>query len=335
MRVLVTGGAGYIGSVTVEVLRERGHHVEALDDLSTGHRGAVPASVVLHETSYTDAGVVEGILRRGSMDAVLHLGARSLVGESVADPARYYRQNVAGGVAMLDGMRAAGVRRIVFSSSAAVYGAPERTPIDEEAALLPINPYGETKRTFESALAFYAAAYGLRSVSLRYFNAAGASLANGEDHTPETHLIPNILRAAMAGAPVPIFGADYPTPDGTCVRDYVHVEDLARAHALALEATDPDDPRTGAPDAGRAVALNLGTGRGFSVREVVDTARRVVGRPIAVRVEPRRPGDPPVLVASPDRAAVVLAWRAGRPALDDLVESAWAWRRDHPSGYGS
>jgi UDP-glucose 4-epimerase len=334
MRVLVTGGAGYVGSVSVEALVRAGHHVEVLDDLSMGHRAAVPDGVRLHVGTYVDAAAVEAILRDGAIDTVLHCGARSLVGESVADPARYYRQNVAGGVALLEAIRAAGVRRIVFSSSAAVYGVPDRTPIPEDAPLRPINPYGETKRTFETALAFYAGAYGLRSVSLRYFNAAGASPANGEDHDPETHLIPNVLRAAQRGEAVSIFGVDYPTPDGTCVRDYIHVEDLAEAHLLALESTDLSDSRTGAsPETGIALALNLGTAVGFSVREVLDAAERITGEPVAVKIAPRRVGDPPVLVAAADRAAALLGWRATRPTLEEMIGSAWAWRLAHPDGY--
>jgi UDP-glucose 4-epimerase len=333
MRLLVTGGAGYIGSVTVEALLAAGHHVEILDDLSTGHRGSVADGATLHDRSYTDAADVERILRDGAIDAVLHCGARSLVGESVADPARYYRQNVAGGVGLLEGIRAAGVRRVVFSSSAAVYGVPDETPIPEDAPLRPINPYGETKRIFEGALGSYATAYGLRSVSLRYFNAAGASAANGEAHDPETHLIPNVLMAAEAGRPAKLFGADYPTRDGTAVRDYIHVEDLAQAHLLALAATDPDDPRTGAPTEGRAVALNLGTGDGFTVREVIEAVGRVVGHAIGTDVGPRRAGDPPVLVAAPDRAREVLGWLPRRTTLEEMVGSAWAWRQAHPNGY--
>jgi UDP-glucose 4-epimerase len=334
MRVLVTGGAGYIGSVSVETLLRAGHHVEILDDLSTGHHGALPDGLRQHFATYVDAASVEAILRDGAIDAVLHCGARSLVGESVADPARYYRQNVAGGVALLEGMRAANVRRIVFSSSASVYGVPDRTPITEDAPLRPINPYGETKRTFETALAFYGDAYGLRSASLRYFNAAGASVANGEDHDPETHLIPNVLHAAQRGSPVSIFGDDYPTPDGTCVRDYIHVEDLAQAHLLALEATDPRDHRTGeSPEAGLACPLNLGTGVGFSVREVIEAAEGVVGRPIPVTVGPRRAGDPAILVAAADRAAKILEWRAERSTLEEMIGSAWTWRQAHPDGY--
>ena len=243
MRVLVTGGAGYVGSVSVEALVAAGHEVVVLDDLSKGHRDALPAGVRLVQGSYGDPAVVGPLLAGSPVDAVLHCAARSLVGESVANPALYYRENVAGGVAFLEALRAGGVRRLVFSSTAAVYGTPARIPIREDAALAPINPYGETKRTFEGALRWYAAAYGLRSVSLRYFNVAGASGRNGEVHVPETHLIPNVLAAAEGRAELTVFGIDYPTPDGTCIRDYIHVEDLARAHVLALKATAPDDRR--------------------------------------------------------------------------------------------
>jgi UDP-glucose 4-epimerase len=318
MRVLVTGGAGYIGSITVEGLLQGGHHVEILDDLSTGHRAAVPDGVRFHFASYVDAASVETILTDGALDAVLHCGARSLVGESVADPARYYRQNVAGGVALLEGMRLANVRRIVFSSSAAVYGVPEQTPIPEDAPLRPINPYGETKRTFETALSFYAGAYGLRSLSLRYFNAAGASATNGEDHRPETHLIPNVLRAAQHGQPVSIFGADYPTPDGTCVRDYIHVSDLARAHLAALLHL-----RSG----GDSTTLNCAYGHGYSVLEVIEAVKRAAGRDFPVRMVPRRAGDPMSIVATGQRIREVLGWKPQYDDLDTVVAHALAWER--------
>ncbi len=273
----------------------------------------------------------------GRIDAVLHCAARSLVGESIANPSLYYRENVAGGVTLLEGLREAGVRRLVFSSTAAVYGIPAAVPIREDAALAPINPYGETKRAFEGALHWYADAYGLRSISLRYFNVAGASATNGEVHDPETHLIPNLLAAAEGRQEVTIFGADYPTPDGTCIRDYIHVEDLARAHLLALEATDPGDPRTDGPGGtgAAAIALNLGNGDGFSVREVLAAARTASGRAVPHHVGPRRPGDPPVLVADATRAREVLGWVPGRPELEPMVASAWAWRRSHPDAYGS
>ena len=235
----------------------------------------------------------------------------------------------AGGVALLEAVRLAGINRFVFSSTAAVYGVPDSTPIAEDAPTQPINTYGETKRTFEAALAAYGRAYGLRSVTLRYFNVAGATTLRGEDHEPESHLIANLLRAVSpAGNPVTIFGDDYATPDGTCIRDYIHVADLADAHVLALEATAPGDNRTTSP-----LVCNLGSGDGFSVKEVLAAAERAVGRPIPHAIGPRRPGDPPVLVASADRAREVLGWRAARSTLDEMVGSAWEWRSGHPDGY--
>jgi UDP-glucose 4-epimerase len=335
MRVLVTGGAGYVGSVSVEALIAAGHDVVVLDDLSRGHRDALPGGVRLVHGSYGNPAVVAPLLRGTPVDAVLHCAARSLVGESVVDPALYYRENVAGGVAFLEALREAGVRRLVFSSTAAVYGTPASVPIREDAALAPINPYGETKRTFEGALRWYAAAYGLRSVSLRYFNVAGASARNGEVHAPETHLIPNVLAAAEGRAALTVFGTDYPTPDGTCVRDYLQVEDLARAHLLALQATSPDDPRTAAAEGSGAAALaaNLGNGGGFSVRDVLSAAETVVGHAIPHAVGERRAGDPPVLVADATRAEELLGWRAEHRDIVEIVASAWAWRQAHPEGY--
>jgi UDP-glucose 4-epimerase len=334
MRILVTGGAGYVGSVSVEKLLESGHDVTVLDDLSTGYRAAVPPEAGLETASYGDAAAVRSILERDRIDAVLHCGAKSLVGESMLDPARYYRDNVVGGVALLDAMRAAGVNRIVFSSTAATYGVPERTPIVETDPIRPINTYGETKRTVEGAIRWYGQAYGLRSVILRYFNVAGASKLRGEWHDPETHLIPNVLAAAEADRELTLFGDDYPTPDGTCVRDYIHVEDLAAAHLAALDATAGDDVRTG-PATGPCEALvcNLGNGAGFSNRQVVTACEAVVGRPIRVKVGPRRAGDPPVLVASSARAGEVLGWHAAHADLETIVASAWAWRRANPGGY--
>lgn len=322
MKILVTGGAGYVGSVSVERLVEAGHAVTVLDDLSKGHPEAVLPAARLVEGSFGDRDRVASLLRADGIEAILHCGARSLVGESMTEPATYYRHNVAGGVALLDAMRDADVRRIVFSSTAAVYGVPESTPVREDAVLRPINPYGETKRTFEQAMAWYGAAYGIRSVSLRYFNVAGASDRFGEDHDPETHLIPNILRAVEAETPIAVFGEDYPTPDGTPIRDYIHVLDLADAHMTALEATDDGDPRTDRP-----LVCNLGSGGGFSVRQVLDAAERVVGRSIARRIEGRRPGDPAVLVAAIDRAADILGWHPARSSLDEMIGSAWAWRQ--------
>jgi UDP-glucose 4-epimerase len=329
-RVLVTGGAGYVGSVSAAAFLAAGHDVVVLDDLTTGHRGAVPAGARLYHGTYTDQAETARLLTQEGIEAILHCAARSLVGESIREPARYYRDNVAGGVALLEAAREAGVQRIVFSSTAAVYGTPETTPISEDAALAPINPYGETKRTFEGALAWYGRAYGLRAVSLRYFNVAGATETHGEVHEPETHLIPNVLAAAAGERDLTVFGDDYPTPDGTCIRDYIHVADLADAHLRALEATDPGDPRTD-----DYLACNLGVGGGFSIREVIAAAERAVGHPIEFSVGARRDGDPPVLVASAERARTVLGWEPARPSLDGMVGSAWAWRQAHPSGYGA
>ena len=322
MRVHVTGGAGYVGSVSVEAIVAAGHEVVVLDDLSTGRSRANLAGARLVQGTYTNQASTAGLLRESRVEAVLHCAARSLVAESIAEPARYYRENVVGGIALLDAMREAGVARLVISSTAAVYGVPTSVPIPETAPLAPINPYGETKRTLEAAAAWYGSAYGLRSVSLRYFNVAGASDRNGEEHRPETHLIPNVLAAADGGASVAVFGDDYPTPDGTAVRDYLHVVDLAAAHLAALEATAPGDRRTDA-----ALVANLGSGTGASVREVLAAAERVTGRPIPHSIGPRRAGDPPALVAAIDRAADVLGWRPARSGLDDIVASAWAWRR--------
>jgi UDP-glucose 4-epimerase len=322
--VLVTGGAGYVGSVSVEALLAAGHEVVVLDDLSSGHRAALPSAVASVAASLGDAVTLREILQRQRTEAVLHCAARSLVGESIADPAGYYRDNVVAGMTLLDAMRATGVRRLVFSSSAAVYGVPEATPVTEDAPLAPISPYGETKRTFEAMLGWYGRAYGLRSISLRYFNAAGATAVNGEDHDPETHLIPNLVAAALGRREVVLFGDDYPTPDGTPIRDYIHVADLADAHLLALDATAQGDG---------AEAYNLGSGRGFSVREVLTAAEAVVGHAIPHRVGPRRAGDPPVLVASAERIWSALGWRARRGSLEEMVGSTWAWAQRHPAGY--
>jgi UDP-glucose 4-epimerase len=327
-RILVTGGAGYVGSVSVAGFIAAGHEVVVLDDLTTGHRGAVPPDAVFHAGTYADEAGLTRLLEAERIEAILHCAARSLVGESIIDPSKYYRDNVAGGVALLEAARSVGVGRIVFSSTAAVYGVPDATPIPEDAPLRPINPYGESKRTFESALAWYGRAYGLRSVSLRYFNVAGATEALGEIHDPETHLIPRVLLAAEGRLPLTVFGDDYATPDGTCIRDYIDVADLAEAHLRAIEATASGDARTDEP-----LVCNLGNGGGFSVREVLAAAGSVVGTPIPFTIGPRRAGDPPVLVARSTRAAEVLGWRPARPSLEEIVGSAWAWRRAHPNGY--
>jgi UDP-glucose 4-epimerase len=323
--ILVTGGAGYIGSVVVAQLLARGHAVVVLDDLSRGHRLAVAPDATFVQGGIGDRGVLDALLERHRCDALVHLAAYALVSESVAEPERYRANNVTAGRVLLEGAAAAGVRRIVFSSSCAVYGHPRATPITEDAPLAPVNPYGETKREFERLLAEYAEQDGATAVSLRYFNAAGGSGHYGEDHDPETHLIPNVLRVALGQRPVlEVMGTDYPTPDGTAVRDYVHVLDIADAHEQALEA-----------DLTGATAVNLGTGVGYSVLAVAEAARRVTGRPIHTVARPRRPGDPPELVAAAERAAAVLGWRPRHSSLEEILTSAWAWHRAHPHGYGN
>ncbi len=329
MRTLVTGGAGYVGSVSVEALVAAGHEVVALDNLATASGAADLGGADLVEGTYTDRHYMAELLRDRRIDAVLHCGARSLVAESVRDPALYFRENVAGGIALLEAMRDAGASRLVISSTAAVYGIPESSPISEDAPLRPINPYGESKRSLEAAAGWFASAYGFRAASLRYFNVAGASDRNGELHDPETHLVPNALAAAAGGAPLTLFGDDYPTPDGTPIRDYVHVLDLAEAHRLALEATAPGDPRTEA-----LLLCNLGSGRGFSVREVIAEAERVLGRPVPHTVGERRAGDPPVLVASIDRARAMLGWAPQHSTLEEMIGSAWDWRQGRAAGAG-
>lgn len=317
MRVVVTGGAGYIGSVVAELLVREGHRVLVIDNLSQGHRDAVQKDAEFAGLDLLDRAGVADALRRFRADAVVHMAAASLVGESVINPAFYYRNNVVAGLSLLDAMQDVGVGRLVFSSTAAVYGEALKQPIDESDPLAPTNPYGETKATFERALAIYGRAHGLSSVSLRYFNAAGATSTHGERHDPETHLIPLVLDVAAGRRPeILIFGDDYPTPDGTCVRDYVHVEDLAAAHLLALGLTET---------AGYCGTYNLGGGRGYSVREVIAAAERVTGRPIRSRVCARRAGDPAVLVANSDRSRRDLDWSPRYGDLDGIVGSAWSW----------
>ena len=324
-RVLVTGGAGYIGSVVVDRLLERGHHVVVLDDLSRGHRAAVAREACFVQGGVGDRALVEGLLERERIEAIIHLAAFALVPESVAQPQMYVTNNVTASRVLLEVAGTAGVRRFVFSSSCAVYGHPATVPITEDARQAPVNPYGETKRDFERLLAEYAPRFGLSVVSLRYFNAAGATAERGEDHDPETHIIPNVLSAALGTRPaVDVFGTDYPTPDGSAVRDFVHVVDIADAHVAALDVRlDGTGP----------YAVNLGTGTGHSVRDVVDAARRVTGKTIPVREQPRRPGDPPVLVAAVQRAAELLRWRATHSSLEEILTSAWRWHRAHPRGY--
>ena len=314
MRVLVTGGAGYIGSGVVEELLASGHRAVVYDNLYKGHRDAVhPAAEFVH-ADLLDAKALHAAI--SGADAVVHLAAHSLVGESVQEPAKYYRNNVVAGLALADAMREHGVRWLVFSSTAAVYGESAKQPIEETDPTAPTNPYGETKLAFENALRWYSAAYGLRSINLRYFNAAGATARCRERHEPETHLVPVVLQAAAGRIPeVTIFGADYPTPDGTCVRDYIHVSDLARAHLLALQAL---------ADGHAGGSYNLGCGgSGYSVMQVIEVARSVSGRDIRLRIGPRRPGDPAVLVASSQRIMRDLGWRPRLQDLQEIVRSAW------------
>ncbi len=325
MRALVTGGAGYVGSVVVEELLAAGaERVVVLDDLSKGHAGAVVPPAELVRGDIGDAALVGELCRAHRIEVVVHMAARSLVGESVALPALYYDLNLTRSLRLLDAMLAAGVAKIVFSSTAAVYGEPASSPITEEVSTAPLNPYGDSKLAFERALGWYQEAYGLRWASLRYFNAAGATQSNGEQHEPETHLVPSVLAVARGAAPaVEIFGDDYPTPDGTCVRDYIHISDLARAHVLAIPALD----RIG----GRV--YNLGCGGGHSVAQVIAAAREVTGHRIPTEVAPRRPGDPPVLVASSERIRRELGWQPAHPDLRDILASAWSWLQSHPAGY--
>ncbi len=315
MRVLVTGGAGYIGGITVEQLILAGHDVVVLDSLATGHRDAVAPGAELAVGSVMDKDAVVALLEEHRVEAVLHCAARSLVGQSMQDPGLYFTENVVGGIALLDALREASVDRIVFSCTAAVYGEPERVPIRENAPTRPVNPYGASKRAFESAMGWYSA-YGLRSVSLRYFNVAGASEHYGERHDPETHLVPNVLNAALGGPALSIFGDDYPTADGTAIRDYIHVLDLADAHIAALELTGTMAP-------GQEIA-NLGSGSGFSVKQVLDAATAIVGHEIPHSYGPRRAGDPPALIASNDHAEELLGWRPQRGSLQEMIGSAWA-----------
>jgi UDP-glucose 4-epimerase len=301
-----------------------GHEVVVYDNLSKGHRAAVAPGAEFVEADLLERERLTETLSSRGTEAVIHMAASSLVGESVTEPAKYYHNNLLAGLALLDSMREAGVKRLVFSSTAATYGEPAKQPIEEADPTLPTNPYGETKLAFERALQWYEGAYGLRYASLRYFNAAGASRACGEDHAPETHLIPIILQAAMGQRPhVEIYGEDYPTPDGTCVRDYIHVIDLARAHILALSILDE-----------RSAVYNLGCGGdGYSVREVIDAAREVTGREIPVRVGPRRAGDPARLVASSAKIRSELGWTPERQDLRTIIASAWEWLQAHPRGY--
>ncbi len=323
MKLLVTGGTGYIGSVVAYQLVEAGHEAVIIDDLSKGHESAVPEGTRFVRGDLLDADQLRSVLAEG-FDGVIHLAARSAAGESVEHPELYYRTNVCGTLNLLDAMREAGAKRLVFSSTAAVYGEPEEVPIPETAPTVPTNPYGASKLAADHMIGYEATAHGLAATSLRYFNVAGASGRFGEFHNPETHLIPLVLQAAAGTRDsIEIFGTDYPTPDGTAVRDYIHVEDLGRAHLLALEAAKEGEHRI----------YNLGNGAGFSVLEVVEAARRVTGQPIEPIESPRRPGDPSVLVASSERIRSELGWEPEKPELETMIFDAWNWMQAHPDGY--
>ena len=323
MKLLVTGGAGYIGSIVATQLLDAGHEVVVLDNLEQGHRAAIPSVAPLVVADLRDAEALKKAVT-SEFDGVLHFAALALVAESVSHPERYYRTNVGGTLNLLEAMDGAGVRRLVFSSTCAVYGEPDVVPISESAIPRPVNAYGASKLSVDLMIRDFCRAHGLGAVSLRYFNVAGACDGLGEDHDPETHLIPNVLRAALGSAPeVNVYGADYPTRDGTAIRDYIHIEDLAVAHLLALDATE---------EGGHKV-FNLGTGSGFSVREVIETAQSVTGKQIPSREAARRPGDPPVLVAASGRIKAELGWEP-RKSLESMIADAWAFAQAHPNGYG-
>jgi UDP-glucose 4-epimerase len=322
MKILVVGGAGYIGSVCSELLLNQGHEVAVFDSLSEGHRAAVDPRALFIEGDLADRPSIASAFSRTEPEAVLHFAASALVGESMENPSKYFRNNVANGLNLLDAMVEARVPRLVFSSTCAIFGPPERVPIDEALPKNPISPYGESKLLFEKILRWYEQIHGLKFVSLRYFNAAGASGNFGEDHRIETHLIPNVLKVALGEKPaVEIFGTDYDTPDGTCIRDYIHILDLAQAHILALRVEKSD-------------LYNLGTGGGSSVREVIEAARKVTGRKIGIVEKPRRPGDPPRLIASSEKIKRELGWQPQFESLDAIIESAWKWHQKFPRGYG-
>ncbi len=322
MKILVVGGAGYIGSICTGLLLDEGHEAAVFDNLGEGHRRAVDSRAKFIEGDLADREKIQAALSSTRPDAVMHFAASALVGESMRDPSKYFRNNISTGLNLLDAMLATRVERIVFSSTCAIFGPPERVPIDETAPARPINPYGESKLAYEKILRWYGEIHGLKFVSLRYFNAAGASGSFGEDHRIETHLIPNVFKVALGQKPhVEIYGADYETPDGTCIRDYIHIVDLARAHILAL----------GAP---KNEFYNLGSGGGSSVREVIAACRKITERKIDTVEKPRRPGDPPRLIASSEKIKRDLGWRPQFESLDAIIESAWKWHQKFPHGYG-
>jgi len=321
MKIFVTGGAGYIGSICVEQLLDLGHEVTVFDNLSEGHRRAIDPRAKLIEGDLMDREKIFDAMRETKPEAAMHFAANALVGESMVNPSKYFRNNVCGGLNLLDALVEHNVKRFVFSSTCATFGPPERVPIDETLPQKPINPYGESKLMFEQALKWYDAIHGLRFVSLRYFNAAGATEKYGEDHRCETHLIPNVLKVALGQkSNVEIYGADYETPDGTCIRDYIHIVDLAQAHTLALGAE-------------KSAFYNLGTGGGTSVREVIAACERVTGNKIPVVEKPRRPGDPPRLIAASEKIKRELGWQPKFQDIEKIVASAWAWHQKFPRGY--
>jgi UDP-glucose 4-epimerase len=322
VRILVTGGAGYIGSVCVEDLLNRGHSVTVFDNLTEGHKNAVDRRAKFVEGDLTDKPAVSDLIRSDGPEAVMHFAANALVGESMQNPYKYFHNNVSGGLNLLHAMVENGVRRFVFSSTCATYGIPETVPIDELAPQKPVNPYGESKLIFEKILRWFDQIHGVIFASLRYFNAAGATKAFGEDHRVETHLIPCVLQVPLGKRKhAEIFGTDYPTPDGSCIRDYIHVTDLAQAHALALEVKESD-------------FFNLGIGGGVSVIEVIEACKKVTGNDIPTLRQPRRPGDPPRLIASARKAQEILGWRPQFDRIEDIVSTAWSWHLRHPNGYG-
>ena len=322
MKIFVTGGAGYIGSICVEQLINQGHAVTVFDNFSEGHRKAVDPRAALVTGDLQNRCEIEDALEHARPEAVMHFAANALVGESMTNPSKYFRNNVGGGVNLLDAMAAAGCKRFVFSSTCATFGPPESVPIDETQPQRPINPYGESKLIFEKILRWYDEIHGIKFVALRYFNAAGASGRFGEDHRVETHLIPNVLKVALGRKPhVEIYGSDYPTPDGTCIRDYIHIIDLAQAHILALGVA-------------QSAYYNLGTGGGTSVREVISACEKITGKSIPVVEKPRRPGDPPELIAASEKIQRELGWKPKFQSIEKIVESAWAWHVKNPNGYG-
>jgi UDP-glucose 4-epimerase len=321
MKIFVIGGAGYIGSVCAQLLLDEGHEVTIFDNLSEGHKRAVDSRAKFVQGDLADRAQIQAVLSSTRPDAVMHFAANALVGESMRDPSKYFRNNICNGLNLLDAMIAMGVQKIVFSSTCAIFGLPERLPIDETTPPCPINPYGESKLAFEKILQWYDRIHGLKFVSLRYFNAAGATENFGEDHRQETHLIPNVLKVALGQRPnVEIYGTDYETPDGTCIRDYIHIVDLAQAHILALGAAS-------------SALYNLGTGGGSSVRDVIAACAKISGRKIATIEQPRRPGDPPRLIASSEKIKKELGWQPQFQSLDAIIESAWKWHQKFPRGY--